>query len=295
MSTSTLDTTKEITKPAETPAQAQLTQAERRRRKRIKISGQVHVRVKNSPATPEELCKSIDVSRDGVLFSSTRADHYKGQLLDVTFPYSAAAGSLNQARPAEIVRIANQGDSTFAIAVQFQVAKDTIKTISKRAGSVPFATGPGERTPSTLQAKPMSVVLAVEPDPAAAEMMRNILRPDGYTTVIVPDAKAALEVLRTTVPSALIAEVEGVPISGQDLCMIIKGDDRLKGVPVILIVRSDKNADYTASHQLGAVVCMAKPFKPEKLLNVVRLVAPPLVIRSAYGTGIGGGMIERTL
>ena len=43
---------------------------ERRRRKRARISAQVHVRVVNSPEPFEEVCKSVDVSRDGLLFTS---------------------------------------------------------------------------------------------------------------------------------------------------------------------------------------------------------------------------------
>jgi hypothetical protein len=39
---------------------------------------------------------------------------------------------------------------------------------------------------------------------------------------------------------------------------------------------------------------MAKPFKPERLQHVVRLVAPPPTQRSAYG-GIRSSNVERTL
>jgi hypothetical protein len=38
---------------------------ERRRRKRAKITAQVHMRGVNTPEPFEEICKSIDVSRDG--------------------------------------------------------------------------------------------------------------------------------------------------------------------------------------------------------------------------------------
>jgi hypothetical protein len=54
---------------------------ERRRRKRAKISAQVHVRAINSPEPFEEVCKSEDVSRDGLLFMSARAGYWKGQEL----------------------------------------------------------------------------------------------------------------------------------------------------------------------------------------------------------------------
>jgi len=43
-------------------------------------------------------------------------------------------------------------------------------------------------------------------------------------------------------------------------------------------------------------VCMAKPFKPERLLHVVRLVAPPPTQKSAYGSSrVSNTHIERTL
>jgi DNA-binding response OmpR family regulator len=90
--------------------------------------------------------------------------------------------------------------------------------------------------------------------------------------------------------------VEGEDMSGHDLCLIIKRNDRLQRVPVILLTRSAQPADYSASHQLGAVVCMAKPFKPERLLHVVRLVAPPPSQKSVYGASrVAGSSIERTL
>jgi hypothetical protein len=41
---------------------------------------------------------------------------------------------------------------------------------------------------------------------------------------------------------------------------------------------------------------MAKPFKPERLLHVVRLVAPPPALKSAYGTArTTNGTVERNL
>jgi CheY-like chemotaxis protein len=144
--------------------------------------------------------------------------------------------------------------------------------------------------------KQQSIVLAVESDQRTADIMRNILQSDGYTVIVVPTAQQALEVLRTTVPAAFLAEVEGEDMSGHDLCLIIKRNDRLQRVPVILLTRSAQPADYSASHQLGAVVCMAKPFKPERLLHVVRLVAPPPSQKSVYGASrVAGSTIERTL
>jgi len=290
---------------------------ERRRRKRAKITAQVHVRVVNSPEPFEEVCKSVDVSRDGLLFASARAGYWKGQMLEVTFPYSTAAAALNTAQQAEVVRVESSAGGQHGVAVQFCAAKADARSEKKVPGASygskaaePFAdrgyanafspvveasSGAASPAAASSAAKQQSVVLAVESDPRTADIMRNILQSDGYTVIVVPNAQQALEILRTTVPAVFLAEVEGEDMTGHDLCLIIKRNDRLRRVPVVLLTRSAQPADYSASHQLGAVVCMAKPFKPERLLHVVRLVAPPPSQRSAYGARLAGSAIERTL
>jgi CheY-like chemotaxis protein len=260
---------------------------DRRRRKRAKISAQVHVSAANSPEPFEEVCKSIDVSRDGLLFVAARSGYWKGQRLEVTFPYSTAASALNKAQTAEVVRVEEQGPGLVGVAVQFVAAK------SASDAPDPAMAGVGQTSPA--QEKQTAVVLAVEPDPRAAETMRSLLQQDGYTVIIVSKAQAALDVLKTTIPAVFLAEVESEDMSGHDLCLIIKRNERLQHVPVILLTRSAQPADYSASHQLGAVVCMAKPFKPERLLHVVRLVAPPPSQKNVYGSRVYSSAIERTL
>jgi CheY-like chemotaxis protein len=265
---------------------------DRRRRKRAKITAQVHVRGVNCPEPFEEVCKSIDVSRFGLLFTAARAGYWKGQRIDVVFPYSSAAAHLNSAQHAEIVRVTEQ-NGQYAVAVQFIDAKD-YAAVNPRAADPALAGLAG--SPTATHTKQQSVVLIVEADPKTADIMRNVLGNDGYTVIIVPTAQQALDILKTTVPVVFLAEVEGTDMTGHDLCLIIKRNDRLQRVPVILLTKSAQPADYSASHQLGAVVCMAKPFKPERLLHVVRLVAPPPSLKSAYGANRPtNGTVERSL
>jgi CheY-like chemotaxis protein len=265
------------------PGQSAQSGIDRRRRRRAKISAQVHIRAVNTPEPFEEVCMSVDVSRDGLLFTSKFSGYWKGQLLEVAFPYSNMTGAINQGQPAEVVRIVPQPAGKLGVAVQFVAAKTDAKGERKTSASKPALAASQGSASSVRQ----SVVLAIEPDARSAEAMRNMLEQDGYTVIAVPSAQAALEILRTTVPSVFIAEVEAEDMSGQDLCVIIKQNERLAKVPVILMTRAAQPADYATSHQLGAVVCMAKPFKPERLQQVVRLVAPPPALRTAYGARTG--------
>lgn len=265
-----------IAEPAAKAAAGPQNGAERRKRRRAKISAQVHISTAG-PAKPfEEVCMTVDISRDGLLFTTDYLDYARGQTLNITFPYSRTPNATDQAQKADIVRIVHHADGKFGVGVQFHAANlSAQKNGSMYSRNNPLA--PIE-TPATID----SMVLIVEPDTRSADTMRNMLEQDGYKVMTVPTAEQALMILRTTVPVAFIAEVEGTDMSGQDLCLIIKRNERLQRVPVILLTRSAQPADYSASHQLGAVVCMAKPFKPERLQHVVRLVAPPPALRNTY-------------
>lgn len=265
---------------------------ERRRRKRAKISAQVHLRAVNSPQRFEEVCTTVDVSRDGLLIAANSAGFWKGQQLSVTFPYSSSAPAFNQAQAAEVVRVTQKPGGKFSIGIQFLTARADARAEHKSAFDPASANA---HAGGRAQERQQSVVLAVEPDSRSAENLRNMLQQDGYTVVTVATAQDALEVLKTTVPAVFIAEVECEDMSGQDLCLIIKRNDRLQRVPVILLTRSAQPADYSASHEMGAVVCMAKPFKPERLHHVVRLVAPPPATTSAYGVPKYSNGVERSL
>jgi CheY-like chemotaxis protein len=272
-----------------------LSNAERRRRRRAKISAQVHLRALDSPEPFEEVCTTVDVSRDGLQIAASRPGYWQGQQLSVTFPYSSASSAMNQSQPAEVVRVTQTPGGKFSIGIQFLSARADAR--GDRKGGPAFDPANAEaHAGGHAQTRQQSVVLAIEPDARSAETLRNMLQQDGYTVVTVASAQDALDVLKTTVPCVFIAEVECEDMSGHDLCLIIKRNDRLQRVPVILLTRSAQPADYSASHQMGAVVCMAKPFKPERLQHVVRLVAPPPALNSSYGSSkYAQNNVERSL
>jgi len=294
-----MDTTTEVTsgvteKSDASAAHESRSAVERRRRRRAKISAQVQLRAVNAPEPFDEVCMTVDVSRDGLQIAANRAGYWKGQPLSVTFPYSSSANALNQAQPAEVVRVTQLPGGKFSIGVQFLSARTDSRSERKTGDAFDPASSESHAA-GHAQERRQSVVLSIEPDARSADTLRSMLQQDGYTVVTVPTAQDALEVLKTTVPAVFIAEVECEDMSGHDLCLIIKRNERLQRVPVILLTRSAQPADYTASHEMGAVVCMAKPFKPERLQHVIRLVAPPPAMTNAYDAPKYSSRIERAL
>jgi CheY-like chemotaxis protein len=253
--------------------------SERRARARVSFAARVHIRGGIGTLEAfEDFANSVDITREGLLVSTTRGGYWVGQALQVTCPYWSTPTAINTARKARIVRSSLRPGSRYGVAVQFQ-------DVNGNGSASVWAP-----TPDPNQVR----VLGVESDPKLAGAMRSLLQDDGYQVVFVSTAHQALAILATEIPDVILAEVEGGEISGQDLCAIVKKDERLQHVPVILLTSSALPSDYSASHRLGAVVCMMKPCKPGRLQHAVHLVAPPPAERSVYSARFNMSAFVRT-
>jgi CheY-like chemotaxis protein len=248
------------------PAKTELAQNkinERRRKRRVRISASVRVRSPRTSDYFEEVCATVDVSRDGVLFQSPRRTYQPGQRLLVTFPYSDSPAAINIEQPAEVVRMAEGRNDMTNIAVRFQPVSSMM---------------PDRTKPAASSAKPIPThvapVLVVEAGALEQQTIRNLLEPQGYTVVIAANGAQALEMLGTHSASVVIAEMATADMSGYDLCSAIKGNPHLAQIPVVLISRTGLPVDYSVAHSMGAVMCLSRPFPPNRLVQVVRLLAP---------------------
>jgi CheY-like chemotaxis protein len=253
--------------------------AERRRRKRVMLS--VRVRVRGAVGTLdtfEEIVKSLDVSRDGLLLATSRGGYAVGEQLQITCPYWDSPTAINVPRKARVIRNAMMPNFEFALALQY--LPGVCEEDELAGGCSPF----------TNQVR----VLGVESNPQMAERLRELLEQDGYNIVVTGKAQQALEILQTETPDVIVAEAEGGEISGNDLCAIVKTCPRLKHIPVILLTESALPSNYATSRELGATMCMMIPCKLERLRRAVHLLAPPPALCSVYSARFNTASFVRT-
>jgi len=254
-------------------------QEDRRKRRRAMISAPVRVRGVNvTNAGPDEISTTIDVSRSGILFVATAAGYYKGMEVAVIFPYSDTPTAIHSERRGRVVRIAEMPDGRTGVALALGVgAGEDLVDASGRilaSGSTAQVAAENEE-----QISDRPLVLAMDPDVAMRISLKTFLELEGYQVIAIATMADARQVLEMCVPALVIAEIEGegLPdegLPGYDLCAHIKETQRLKRVPVVLTTKSAYPSDYSNAHSLGAIVCMAKPYKQERLGHVVRLLAP---------------------
>jgi len=99
------------------------TKKDRRSQRRATLTMQVRVRGMNGAEAVEEVCETLDVSGDGLLFVSHSQMYARGQLLDVTFPYSSDPSARNHSQSAEVVRVNAITHGKVTVAVHFLIAQ----------------------------------------------------------------------------------------------------------------------------------------------------------------------------
>lgn len=248
--------------------------AERRKRRRALISAPIRVRgVDVTNDGPDEVSTTVDVSRDGLLFISTSDAYYRGMEVAVTFPFSRTQEVVQAEQRGRVARVHALPDRRLevAIALGAGVGEDLVDASGRKLKDQAIRL-PYRLEKPTNPEKPL--VLAVDAEHSTRQSIKAYLQSEGYEVVVVSSGADAREVLNVLTPAILIAEVEGEDFPGFDLCAFVKSSPRLKAVPVVLTTRSGNPTDYSNAHSLGAVVCMAKPYKQDRLGHIARLLAP---------------------
>lgn len=244
---------------------------DRRRRRRALISAPIRVRSMSAAGKPDEIATTVDVSRTGILFHSALDSYTRGMEVAVVFPYSQAPGATYSEQAGRVVRVNDRGNGIRAVAITLgEIAPENDNTTHAPACTAEPSRDPASPAPKTK--KPL--VLAVDGDESLRDALKLYLQNEGYDVIAVSNAGDAREVLNIFTPALIIAEVEGEGTPGYDLCAYAKSNSSLRRVPVVLTTSSAYPSDYSNAHAFGAIVCMAKPYKQERLGHVVRLLAP---------------------
>lgn len=115
------------------------------------------------------------------------------------------------------------------------------------------------------------VVLVVDDDPAALELVKDYMAGHRYEVVTTRDPEQALELARELKPTAIIADLMMPIMNGWDLLRALRLDAATAAIPVIIISIVEQKA--TAVY-MGASDYLVKPFKRESLLEALNRVTP---------------------
>lgn len=113
------------------------------------------------------------------------------------------------------------------------------------------------------------LVLVVDDSLTVRRVTQRLLVREGYRVQLAKDGIEALERLAEDLPQVVLSDIEMPRMDGFDLVRNIRGDARLRDLPVIMITSriAQKHRDYAA--ELGVDHYLGKPYSEEDLLALI--------------------------
>ena len=118
-------------------------------------------------------------------------------------------------------------------------------------------------------------VLAVDDDPDALRLLKEILEAVGATVTTATSSRAALEIVATDRPDVLVADI-GMPLmDGFELIQQLRASDvrAVRDIPAAALTAYARSEDRAKALKSGFEMHLAKPIDPTELIVAVKSLA----------------------
>ncbi len=122
-------------------------------------------------------------------------------------------------------------------------------------------------------------ILIVDDEVETVDMISFLLESQGYAVIPAYSGAEALEILQQGIQEPLesrppidlvILDIRIPDVDGYEICRVIKQDDHLKYIPVIMVTGLGSVEDTTRGLAIGADDYVSKPFRAEELVARVK-------------------------
>ncbi|MEO8606424.1 MAG: adenylate/guanylate cyclase domain-containing protein [Chloroflexota bacterium] len=108
-------------------------------------------------------------------------------------------------------------------------------------------------------------VLVAEDNPNSRQLVKDILESIGYEPVLTADGPSAVQAAQSDPPDLIILDVNMPGMSGFDVLAILKSDENLAHIPVLMLTALADIDNRVTGLGLGADDYLSKPFSPREL------------------------------
>ena len=117
----------------------------------------------------------------------------------------------------------------------------------------------------------MKYILLVEDDPCLIDIYTIKLKEAGFKTDVAKDGQTALELLARREPDLLILDIVLPRIDGWEILKKIKGQDKFKNLPIIILSNLGQRKEVKKGLDLGAVKYLIKAhYTPSEIAEEVK-------------------------
>jgi DNA-binding response OmpR family regulator len=123
--------------------------------------------------------------------------------------------------------------------------------------------------PKPIRGAPARVLIA-DDNPQGVELLEAYLAEGNYDIRTATDGEETLARVRDWQPDLILLDVMMPKISGFEVCKRLRGDDKTRGIAVLMITALDQPSDIDRGLDAGANDFVTKPVNKNDLLLRVR-------------------------
>jgi chemosensory pili system protein ChpA (sensor histidine kinase/response regulator) len=110
------------------------------------------------------------------------------------------------------------------------------------------------------------VIMVVDDSLTVRKITGRLLSKEGYQVITAKDGVDALQQLQETLPAVMLVDIEMPRMDGFELTKNVRGDERTKHIPIIMITSRTAEKHRNYAKELGVNVYLGKPYQEEELL-----------------------------
>ncbi len=116
----------------------------------------------------------------------------------------------------------------------------------------------------------MTTILVVEDERNIAELLKETLDIEGYSTVTVLNGEDAVQFALREMPQLIILDLMLPGINGYEVVRQLRAHPKTMNIPIIVLSARVSHSDKTIAFELGVDNYITKPFDTDELLALIR-------------------------
>ena len=117
-----------------------------------------------------------------------------------------------------------------------------------------------------------ATILVVEDEPAIQELISAALQHAGHRVMRADSAEEAVPLVSATLPDVVLLDWMLPGMSGVQFAKRLRGEDRTRDLPIIMLTARGEEQDKVAGLDAGADDYLTKPFSPRELVARIKAV-----------------------
>lgn len=115
-------------------------------------------------------------------------------------------------------------------------------------------------------------ILVIDDELPLQKLMENFLKGE-YEVTAKGDGRAALDwIHQGNIPDLIICDVNMEPMDGEEFVRNIRSGELYKYIPLLMLSGDEESKTRIKFYELGVRNFITKPFNPQELLVLVRLI-----------------------